>query len=559
MKEKNDKTPNGQEAKQDLSRKAFIKGAGAIGIIGALSGAGLLTGCSEGSSPDAGEEKQNSGADEWWLPEKWDYEADVVVAGFGVAGGGAAYEALQSGASVIILEVAPEDLAGGASTAFVGYLGRFTHAAQTLVVSSLNTMDIGTAKAIEAEADRLIPLVDEAGIKWVSEPDPSMALIDGAGMEFYRAFSKTILKAGPEVHYETPAKELVFNPKTREVLGIKAEQNGKDVYVKAHKGVVLTTGSFIANKDLTNTLHLTPLVEYTNDGSPYDNGDGLKMGMQIGARLSYISMGLEWASWSYTLPSREYNTAVRAQSYMELPASDGTIQPLGGTQVPQFSRVFVNYSGVRFCNEYEGMDHDKSQMPMLKFKGKSAEMPNTYVNLPAFMVFDEAMFTAGPLGPNMLGMGWNGLRGIYNWSDDNKAELEKGWILKADTLEELASLMVVNEKPIDGAVLANTVASYNAACSEGVDTEFGRDPALLMPLGEGPYYAIEIAPCAYYTIGGLTSNADSQTLDLDDNPIQRLYHAGNIGQGSYTFPIGVSGCFGRGVLAGRHAAGLEPW
>lgn len=541
--------------RKGLSRKDFLKGTGALGLAGALAGAGLLAGCSQGGSSAA----SASASDAWWIPEKWDHEADVVVVGFGVAGGGAAYEACQEGASVLIIEAAPEEFAGGASTAFVGYLGRFTHAAQTMVISSLNTMDMATAKAIEAEADRLIPLVDEGGIKWAGAPDPAMALIDGAGMEFYRVFSQVVKDSGPEVMYETAGKELIVNPQTKEIIGVKAEQGGKDLFIKAKKGVVLASGSFIANRDMVNTYHLTPLVEYTNDGSPYDNGDGLRMAMQVGARQAHMSMGLEWATWSYKAPSEEFGTSVRAQSFAVLPATDGTIQPMGGMPPTTFSKIHVNYSGQRFADEYEGYDHDKSQVPFLKFKGKSAEMPNTYVNLPAFMVFDEAFFQSGPIGPHDMIMGWNGLRKVYNWSADNKAELDKGWILKADTIEGLAAQMKYGEKTVDAAALQASVDAYNAACGAGVDQQFGRSPEMMTPIGAGPYYAIEITPCAYYTIGGLMENIDSQTLDVNDEPIPRLYSAGNIGQGSYTFPIGVSGCFGRGVLAGRHAAGLDAW
>ena len=39
-----------------------------------------------------------------WLPAKWDYEADVVVVGYGGAGAAAAIEAHDAGATVLILE-----------------------------------------------------------------------------------------------------------------------------------------------------------------------------------------------------------------------------------------------------------------------------------------------------------------------------------------------------------------------------------------------------------------------------------------------------------------------
>ena len=39
-----------------------------------------------------------------WLPAKWDYEADVVVVGYGTAGAAVAIEAHDAGANVLVLE-----------------------------------------------------------------------------------------------------------------------------------------------------------------------------------------------------------------------------------------------------------------------------------------------------------------------------------------------------------------------------------------------------------------------------------------------------------------------
>ena len=48
-----------------------------------------------------------------WLPEKWDYEADVVVVGYGGAGACAAIAAHDAGVQALILEKAP---VGGGNT-----------------------------------------------------------------------------------------------------------------------------------------------------------------------------------------------------------------------------------------------------------------------------------------------------------------------------------------------------------------------------------------------------------------------------------------------------------
>ena len=103
--------------------------------------------------------------------------------------------------------------------------------------------------------------------------------------------------------------------------------------------------------------------------------------------------------------------------------------------------------------------------------------------------------------------------------------------------------------------LAASVEKWNAGCEAGTD-EFGRLNGL-NKLETPPYYAIELIPSSVYTIGGLKSDINSAVLDWEGNPIPRLYCAGNIGQGFAVTPMGVAACMGNGLIAGRHAAGLQ--
>jgi succinate dehydrogenase/fumarate reductase flavoprotein subunit len=79
------------------------------------------------------------------LPKKWDMEADVVVAGFGSAGAGAALEAAGAGASVLIMEKMTEKLSGGDSSCFGGNF--MPGDADAWVASSLGHLPKETAKA----------------------------------------------------------------------------------------------------------------------------------------------------------------------------------------------------------------------------------------------------------------------------------------------------------------------------------------------------------------------------------------------------------------------------
>ena len=67
---------------------------------------------------------------------------------------------------------------------------------------------------------------------------------------------------------------------------------------------------------------------------------------------------------------------------------------------------------------------------------------------------------------------------FIDWgASDNSDAVKKGWILKADSIEELGKKILEqkdNGGKMDPKVLAETVARYNEFCKEGEDKDFGR-------------------------------------------------------------------------------------
>jgi predicted oxidoreductase len=106
------------------------------------------------------------------------------------------------------------------------------------------------------------------------------------------------------------------------------------------------------------------------------------------------------------------------------------------------------------------------------------------------------------------------------------------------------------------------VRNFNGACRAGHDSQFGRQGKSLAPLETPPYYALELALTLVNTQGGPKHNKDCQVLDFSDQPIPRLYAAGELGsffgflyQGGSNYP--EAWAFGR--IAGRRAAAERPW
>ncbi|MGB4030399.1 MAG: FAD-binding protein, partial [bacterium] len=76
--------------------------------------------------------------------------------------------------------------------------------------------------------------------------------------------------------------------------------------------------------------------------------------------------------------------------------------------------------------------------------------------------------------------------------------------------------------------LVKTLANYEKYCEAGVDEEFGKEPEKLLPLGDGPYYAMKGYSAVFSTVGGLDVDTKLNVLKDDGKtPINGLYAVGN--------------------------------
>ncbi len=147
----------------------------------------------------------------------------------------------------------------------------------------------------------------------------------------------------------------------------------------------------------------------------------------------------------------------------------------------------------------------------------------------------------------------NGAGGMVlsNVRDQFAEAAEQGWGFSAQSVEELAQACGL-------AGLSEAVETYNAACEAGVDDEFYKDASYLEPMQEGPFYAIELQPSAYMSLGGIKCNGRCQALDADNVAIAGLYVAGgdaDIQTSPYLQNGSANGfSLGSGLVAGEAAA-----
>ena len=483
---------------------------------------------------------------------KWDEEADVVVVGFGAAGAATAVTAHELGARVVMLEKAPEGQEGGNTrVAGQGYLntssvenaidyltalcGPYT-VPETMVKVWAEEMCRNNAWLESLGGDPHEHQHPPVGIEFPDLPgsDCVHKFHDGPTYGYsytWQLFERLVNQRPVSIRYETPARELIQHNLTKEILGVRAENENGSTYIKARKAVVLTCGGFENNQEMIRNY--LPGVPYCyTSGSPYNEGDGITMAMSVGADLWHMN---NYAGPSMALKVPEVRTTFSMQALhysKEIP---------GGM-------IVVGPDATRFTDE--------------KFKTRHGKIPvnGRWMPLstpcPMFLIFDHTLFYAGPLYDKHPSHGWTQIIERYDWSEDNSAELAKGWIKTANSISALASVV-----GLDPGGLWDTVRRWNRYCDAGQDPDFGRT-LMMAPIGAAPFYAVELSPSMLNTQGGPRRNEKAQIMRPDGAAIPRLYSAGELGS-IYSYMYQGTGnigeCLAFGRIAGRNAAAETPW
>lgn len=486
------------------------------------------------------------------VPHKWDVEADVVVVGFGAAGVATAVTAHDLGAKVVILEKAPEGQEGGNTrVAGQGYLntssvdkaiayltalcGPYT-VPETMVKVWAEEMCKNNAWLESLGADPQEHQHPPVGIEFPDLPgaDCVHKFHDGPTYGYsntWKRFESLVKQRPISILYETPARELIQHDITKEILGVRARQGNRSVTVKARKAVVLTCGGFENNQEMIRNY--LPGVPYCyTSGTPYNEGDGIAMAMSVGADLWHMN---NYAGPSMALKVPEIRTSFSMQ------ALHYSKQTPGGM-------IVVGPDAKRFADEKYKTRHGK-----VPVHGRWLPLS---VPCPMFLILDHTLFSAGPLYDKHPSHGWTQIVERYDWSEDNSAELAKGWIKSADSLASLAEIV-----GLDPAMLVDTVSRWNCFCDAEHDPDFGRT-LMMQPIVTKPFYAVELAPSMLNTQGGPRRNEKGQIVRPDGTPIARLYSAGELGS-IYSYLYQGTGnigeCLAFGRVAARNAVAETPW
>lgn len=496
---------------------------------------------------------------------------DVVVVGFGLAGGMAAIEAHDAGSRVLLLEKAPDP--GGISIcAGGGVRVAFDREAALAYMNATSAGDV-PAPVIEMMVDGMMSLEpvfeklaavngaeivirkrggnypfpghDTLGmleVKSIPNFDPlkEYPFVRGRalGPILFKLVHDNVRSRKIEVRLESAVRRVVAAP-DGSARGVVVDIAGKARRIGARRGVILACGGFEADPKMQSKYwQIRPVQSAANKTN---TGDGIRMAQALGADLWHMWHFHGSYGYRHTDPAYPYLLRIK-----RLPDWTPTVDT---PDVPM-AWIVIDRGGRRFMNEYHPYSQDTGNRALDVYDPVTQSFP--YV--PAFLVVDDDGRKMYPLGQAV-----SNDRTIkpYTWSQDNFQEVENGILAKADSVEELAAVLGADVQTVK-----ETLERWNKGCEAGQDADYGRPATTMVPVRKPPFFVARIWPLVNNTQGGPVHDERQRVLNTFGEPISRLYVAGELGSvWSFLYLSGgnISECFITGRIAGTEAAGLPAW
>lgn len=471
--------------------------------------------------------------------ERWDFEADVIVVGYGSAGACAAIGAAEVGAKVLLFEGASGSggtsaMAGGdiylggnggtsvqrtngfedSTEDFFRYMmmaggpdadeervrlyaeGALDHFAWLQSVGvPYNDTYLPGKPVMPGTGDCLILSGSEEAWPFAEEAKPCprghlpKAIGEAGGRILVDALASHVGTLGVEEHFDARATSLVVDG--GEVVGIVVRIDGEEKLARARGGVILCTGGFVLNEEMLREYapQVGRLAEDTLSAG-YDDGSGIQLGQSVGGAAIHMD------EMFVTLPFYPPESHIKG--------------------------ILVNEQGQRFINEDA-------------YPGRIATFCLGQVGERFFLLVDNEIFQQP--------------------SEHSRIEIAA----VGETWDEIERDLGFVE-----GTLTSTVEVHNRHAARGEDPLFHKHAKWLKPLDQAPLAALSChfreAFYPYFTLGGLRVRPTGEVQRTDGSVVDGLFAAGRSACGlprwgaGYSSGMSLGDCTFFGRKAGRAAS-----
>ncbi len=457
----------------NLSRRGLLKGV----VVGAATSAATLPAFAADAS------KNN------------DQEADIVIIGAGTAGLVAAIRATDLGAKVALLE--KMDRPDGNSVYALGTLAAWGTSNQKKAgiedsreAFFKDMMKVSAGRADPSLTQTYTDNISE-GVEWLQEeigvkfgklsmtPWPRLGRghrVNGEGLPGGARLIQCLLKAAAKrnipIFYEHKAVELLTGPKGQ-VTGVKVLTNSGYVNFYAKGGVLIASGGFSANPEMTDKYIGGWASRLALRGSRYVTGENVSLTIPLFAKI----VNMDQFHAGPIVPETHVNPA-------------DVLNTMQG--------IIVDLRGKRYM--------DEQNTYVIKAKTTAEKT----IENRAFAIVDSDCRVIDKVIPK-----FDRLNSPYG---------------KADTIEELAK-----QVEIPAEELVKSVDAFNKAVDAGqldklVPANTYRKP---QKIEKAPFYAVPFAGGMTATFGGPLINSKAEVQNLEGKTIPGLYAAGNAAGGLF--------------------------
>ena len=407
-----------------------------------------------------------------------DITVKTVVVGAGGAGMKTAIDLTKAGHDVLLIE--KQSMVGGATTLSATYLVVMdTQQQKDAGVATMSIEDY-VAKQLKLNpdfnAERLTAMFKDSQniLDWFLEIGADftrpmsyyqIGTSDGSslGVEMVRVMKAQLDATG--VNYRLNTKAVSLIEENGKILGVVAEDEGGQYNIYA-ENIVMATGGYGASQEAIAKYSpkWTGIPSTTAAGN---TGDGHAMLEAIGADLEQID-------------NVRLNPSVCTTG--GAPVSLSAARTAGA--------IMVNVNGERFCDEY-----------ITDYTTLSGHMQAQEGGV-CYLVMDQVSIDSSKR-----------LQGF----------VESGYIVKAETVEELAAIIGA---PVEN--LKKTLEVYGGYVKNEKDEAFGRTMYMNTALETAPYYAALTQPGVQVTLGGIKVNDTLSVVKTDGTAYDNLYAIGEL-------------------------------